>query len=169
MRCALLAALLLSACGDDAGQTTVDAPGGGSADAAIDGTNPDAPLVCGSAGPAEMMCGTECIDTSSDPKHCGSCTMMCGAGCAASQCVLALDSANGAYSTSFVFGSPVSDAGIGIVADTAGNITLGGFFGPGTIDFGGGNTLTGAAGDNAWIASFTGAGVHRWSKRLSGT
>lgn len=286
MRHALLACLLLAACGDDGGAPAIDAPGGGSADAAIDSPSADAPLVCGSAGPAQMMCGNECVDTSSDPMHCGSCTMTCTGSCAASQCVaslsttwehhfggtefgyqveavavdgggntyitgmfqgtvdlgggaitsaggidifvasyapngthrwskrfggtmsdqgaamtvaggkvyvtgemsdtvdfgggaktsagstdvfvLALDATNGAYSSAFSFGSAVSDAGIGIVVDGNGNITLGGFFGPGTIAFGGGNSLTGTAGDNAWIASFTSAGAHRWSKRLSG-
>jgi hypothetical protein len=286
MRRALLACLVLSACGDDGGQVTVDAPGGGSADAATDGANPDAPLTCGSAGPAEMMCGTECVDTSSDPMHCGSCTMTCAAGCAAGQCVpslsttwekhfggpdfghqvsavavdgagntyitgmfqntvdlgggaltsagasdvfvasfapdgmhrwskrfgstasdqgagiavaggkayvtgeftgsvdfgggaktavgsgdvfvLALDAGTGAYSTAFAFGGTTSDAGIGIGADGSGNITVGGFFGPGTVALGGGNMLTGTAGLSAFVASFTPAGAHRWSKRLSG-
>lgn len=286
MRFVLLACLLWCACGDDGGgNPAVDAPGG-SADAAIDGSAPDAPLACGSAGPAEMMCGTACVDTSSDPMHCGSCAMTCSGGCAASQCVpslsttwehhfggadfgyqveavavdgggntyitgmfqgtidlgggpltsaggidtfvasfapsgnhrwskrfgstmgdqgaamtvvagkvyvtgemtgtvdfggggktslgstdvfvLALDAQTGAYRSAFTFGSTGSDAGIGIVVDGSGNITVGGFFGPGTFEMGGGNTLTGTSGDNAWIASFTAAGAHRWSKRLSG-
>ena len=285
MRRALLACLILSACGDDASQPAVDAPGG-SADAAIDATAPDAPLTCGSAGPAEMMCGSECVDTSSDPMHCGSCTMTCAAGCAAGQCVpslsttwekhfggpdfghhvaavavdgagntyvagmfhntidlgggpiasagasdvivasfapngthrwskrfgdstgdqgagitvvgtkvyvtgeftgtvdfgsgaktavgsgdvfvLVLEASTGAFGTVFTFGGTASDAGIGIVADSGGNITVGGFFGPGTVTLAGGGSLTGTAGLSAFIASFTTAGTHRWSKRLSG-
>ncbi|MBL9018684.1 MAG: hypothetical protein JNL83_31150 [Myxococcales bacterium] len=285
MRRALLACLFLAACGDDGGPAAVDAPGGG-ADAPLDGSAPDAPSTCGAAGPAQMMCGTECVDTSSDPMHCGSCTMTCAAGCAAGQCVpslsttwekhfggpdfghqvaavavdgagnayiagmfqatidlgggaltsagaadlivasfspsgmhrwskrfgstasdqgagitvvagkvyitgefsgtvdfgggaktalgsgdvfvLVLDATTGTYSTAFTFGGTTSDAGIGIVADATGNITVGGFFGPGTVDLGGGGSLTGTAGLSAFVASFSATGTHRWSKRLSG-
>lgn len=70
-----LAALLAlaSACSGDDGD--VDA-----------GINPDAgTLQCGSA---ETLCGTSCVDTDLDPRHCGACDNACAAGdlCTAGQC-----------------------------------------------------------------------------------
>ena len=288
MRTAVILTLsLLLACGDDGKSPTIDAPDT-HADAPFDVAAPDAPA-CGAAGPAQMMCGTSCVDTSSDPLHCGDCTMTCSGStttCAGGLCrmplttiwehhfgggdfgyngqgvavdgagnvyaaftslgtidlgggalasaggedivvasftpagvhrwskrfggtgndqptglttdgtrvyitgafvgtvdfgggnvisagsedvfVLTLSATSGAYVSSRTFGTPGDDAGLGIVVDAQGNVTVGGFFGAGTLDFGGGNTITGA-GFNAFVASATGAGVHRWSRRLSGT
>ena len=287
MRTASISALfLVAACGGGSEPGATDAPDH-SADAPGDGS-PDAPA-CGAAGPAQMVCGGACIDTSSDPEHCGDCATTCSgatSSCAGGMCrmplttiwehhfggdafgynvaavavdgagnvyltgavpgtadlgggplvsagsddiliasysptgthrwsrliggtgndqgagittdgtqvyvtgqysavvdfgggaqtaagsadafVLTLSSATGAYVAARVFGTPGDDAGLGVVVDAQGNVTVGGFFGAGTLDFGGGNTITGA-GFNAFVASATAAGVHRWSRRLSGT
>lgn len=286
MRYLLLAALLLS-CGDDASDRP-DAAGGSdaTADAPIDAGG-DAPA-CGGAGPAEMLCGGECVDTSSDPDHCGDCTTTCTGGmsaCAAGACVapltttwvkhfgggdfgysvtavavdgagntyvtgsfletidlgggalassgeqdivvasfapdgthrwskryggtstdqgagitvaggkvyatgswagsvdfgggtrtsagsgdvfvLVLSASDGAYVVDHTYGGANDDAGIGIVVDASGNVTFGGFFNVGTLDFGGGHTIATVA-FSAFIASIDPSGAHRWSRRLGG-
>jgi hypothetical protein len=83
--------------------------------------------------------------------------------------VLVLSAATGAYADAYAFGTAGSEAGLGVVADANGNITVGGFFGAGTLDFGGGHTIAGAGGDNAFVASLTPAWAHRWSRVLAGT
>jgi hypothetical protein len=50
-----------------------------------DATPPDAPLACGDAS----TCGTECVDTTTDPLHCGDCLTPCASAarnCVASNC-----------------------------------------------------------------------------------
>jgi hypothetical protein len=81
--------------------------------------------------------------------------------------VLILDATDGAYLADRTYGGAGGDVGLDIVVDGAGNVTFGGFFNAGTLDFGGGNTLTAAA-FVGFIASIDAAGVHRWSRRMGG-
>jgi hypothetical protein len=64
------------------------------------------------------------------------------------------------------FGSTSSDQGRAVAVDTSGNVVITGFF-TGTVDFGGG-ALT-SNGMNGFIAKYSAAGVHQWSKVLTGT
>src|SRR5262245_56479330 len=89
--CLVAVAVTLAACGDDAGTAAIDAPGGDAS--AVDAAADAAGLTCGTPGPAEMACGGTCVDTSSDPGHCGNCTTVCGSGtpsCAGGECVAPL-------------------------------------------------------------------------------
>src|SRR5262249_19665421 len=49
----------------------------------------------GTCGPratsATTLCGSTCIDTSSDPNHCGGCGAVCQGDCVGGQCVCAWD------------------------------------------------------------------------------
>lgn len=83
--------------------------------------------------------------------------------------ILVLDAATGDYDAALHFGTSNDDATLGIVVDAAGNITVAGDFSTGTLDFGGGHTITGAATDNAFVASFKPDGTHRWSRTLAGS
>ena len=78
---AISCAFALAACGGG-GDSDVDA--NTSPDASH---QPDAPVV--SCQPPNMMCGTECIDTSSDPMNCNGCGNACqtGASCVSSSCM----------------------------------------------------------------------------------
>lgn len=286
MRTLIFAVVVVAACGGSDPKLT-DAPPG--LDAAVDDAPADAAaMTCGMAGPAEMMCNDTCVDTSSDPRHCGDCMTACSGAtsCAAGRCVapfttawehhyggdafgyqasavavdsagniyvtgvlistvdlgggpltaagfadivvvsyapngahrwskrfgaagddqgagiavdankvyvtgvfsgtvdfggggltsagsddafvLTLSSATGAYIAARAFGTPGIDAGLAVAVDATGNVTVGGYFGAGTLDFGGG-TITGAAEFNAFVASASPTGAHRWSRRLSGT
>src|SRR5687768_2407161 len=72
-------ALALPACGnkDDGVVTLVDAA---SIDAPIDA----GPAACSAPN---MMCGSECLDTSADELHCGNCTTVCAANaCLSGRC-----------------------------------------------------------------------------------
>jgi hypothetical protein len=64
--------LALGGCGDKKA-ATIDAPVVKILDAAIDAT-PDAPPC------ATQVCGGVCVDTATDPMHCGSCTNVCQSG-----------------------------------------------------------------------------------------
>jgi hypothetical protein len=286
MRTMMFAVMVVGACGGSDPKLT-DAPP--SIDAAADDAPGDAPaMTCGMAGPAEMTCNGICVDTSSDPRHCGDCTTACSGAtsCAGSRCVaplttvwehhyggdafgyhasavavdsagntyvtgalistvdlgggplnaagfadifvvsyapngahrwskrfgaagddqgagitvdankvyvtgafsntvdfggggltsagsddafvLTLSSATGAYIAARAFGTPGLDAGLAVAVDATGNVTVGGYFAAGTLDFGG-STITGAAPISAFVASASPAGAHRWSRRLSGT
>jgi hypothetical protein len=65
------------------------------------------------------------------------------------------------------FGGTFQDGGYGIAVDGAGNVTVTGFFSL-TADFGGGG-LTSAGITDIFIASYTSAGNHRWSRRFGST
>nr|HEX4313389.1 hypothetical protein [Kofleriaceae bacterium] len=82
--------------------------------------------------------------------------------------VLVLDAATGALDTAFAHGTAGDDYNLGIAVDTAGNITVAGEFATGTLDLGG-SAITGSADDNAYLASFTATGAHRWSRTLAGS
>jgi hypothetical protein len=56
---------------------------------------------------------------------------------------------------------------MGVAVDDRGNVYVTGMF-SGTVDFGGG-ALTSASHDDIFLASYTIAGVHRWSQRFGGT
>jgi hypothetical protein len=278
----IFAVMVVGACGGS-DHKLMDAPP--SIDAAADDA---AAMTCGMAGPAEMTCSGTCVDTSSDPRHCGDCTTACSGAtpsCAGSRCVaplttawehhyggdefgyhaaavavdsagntyltgalistvdlgggplngaggpdivvvsyapngahrwskrfgaagddqgaaitvdankvyitgvftgtvnfggggltsagsddafvLTLSSADGAYVAARAFGTAGIDAGLAIAVDATGNVMVGGYFGAGTLDFGGA-TITGAAPFSAFVASASPTGVHRWSRRLSG-
>lgn len=282
----MFAVVVVGACGGS-DHKLMDAPP--SIDAAADDAPGDAAaMTCGMAGPAERTCNGTCVDTSSDPSHCGDCTTACSGAtpsCAGSRCVaplttvwehhyggddfgyqasavavdsagntyvtgaliatvdlgggplngaggpdivvvsyapngahrwskrfgaagndqgaaiavdaskvyitgaftgtvdfggggltsaglddafvLTLSSANGAYVAARAFGTAESDAGLAVAVDATGYVTVGGYFGAGTLDFGG-STITGAAPFSAFVASASPTGAHRWSRRLSG-
>jgi len=73
-------------------------------------------------------------------------------------------SATGGYLWSFRVGGPSNEVPKGIAIDAAGNIVITGFFG-GTVDFGGG-ALTGSSA-SGFVAKYSSAGAHLWSRRLS--
>ncbi len=65
------------------------------------------------------------------------------------------------------FGSTGMDAGRATAVDGSGNVVVVGVF-QGSVDFGGG-TLTSAGGSDIYMAKYSAAGAHLWSKRLGGT
>ncbi len=69
-------------------------------------------------------------------------------------------SGGGSHTWSRRFGASSSDYAHGVAVDAAGNVALTGSF-IGVVDFGGGNLTS--DGDDAFLAMFTPAGVHRWS------
>jgi PKD repeat protein len=75
---------------------------------------------------------------------------------------------NGQHLWSKRFGSTSVDEGSGVAVDAAGNVTVTGAF-IGTVDFGGGALVTPNAAGDVFLAQYTSAGSHRWSKRLGGT
>jgi len=77
---------------------------------------------------------------------------------------LASFTSTGAHRWSKAFGDEFSDSGYGVSVDSSGNIVLVGSF-AGAVDFGGG-ALVSEGGSDAVVASFTGSGTHRWSKRF---
>jgi hypothetical protein len=160
MRYLLLLAAVSIGCGDDA-NTARDAAVG-TDDAPADGSEMP---TCGSAGPAEMECGGVCVDTSSDPMHCGNCTTACSgttSACGAGTCI--------APTTSWVKQFGGGDFGYGVAAvavDGAGNTYATGYFQ--TMANLGGDTLMSAGSQDIVVASFAPNGTHRWSKRFGGT
>lgn len=82
--------------------------------------------------------------------------------------VLTLASADGTVRTAFTFGSADADVVGDIVVGPTGDITVGGAFGRSPLNLGGGHVLTGACGFNAFVASFSSAGVVRWARGLAG-
>jgi hypothetical protein len=74
--------------------------------------------------------------------------------------------AEGAHVFSEAFPSDRYQFPIGLAIDAAGSIVVGGRFAS-TVDFGGG-VLVSVSGDDAFVASFTQGGAHRWSRRLGG-
>jgi hypothetical protein len=64
------------------------------------------------------------------------------------------------------FGGTGDDQPKGLAMDAANNIYITGYF-RNTVDFGGGPLTT--AGTNGFLAKYTAAGAHVWSKRLSST
>jgi hypothetical protein len=65
------------------------------------------------------------------------------------------------------FGGTSADNGQCVATDSAGNIIVAGYY-SGTVNFGGG-ALTNAGGADIFLATYTSAGVHTWSKRFGGT
>jgi hypothetical protein len=84
----------------------------------------------------------------------------------ASDIFLASYTDKGVHRWSRQFGGMGRDSGEYLQVDASGNIYLTGEF-SGTADFGGG--LMASKGIDAFVASFTGAGVHRWSRGYGGT
>jgi hypothetical protein len=73
----------------------------------------------------------------------------------------------GVHRWSKSFGGTSSDYGYSVATDSNGNVYLGGYF-YSSIDFGGG-ALTSYGSNDGFLASFTSAGAHRWSKGFGGT
>jgi Fibronectin type III domain/Beta-propeller repeat len=73
-------------------------------------------------------------------------------------------SSTGGYVWSKRFGGTSNEVPKGIAIDSSGNIVITGFFG-GTVDFGGG-ALTGTSA-SGFVAKYSSAGAHVWSRRLS--
>lgn len=80
---------------------------------------------------------------------------------------LAKYSPAGAHLWSRRFGGTLQDAGTAVALDASGNVVLAGTF-EGTIDVGGG-PLTAAGGTDVFLAQYSPAGAHRWSRRIGGT
>ncbi|MGE0403527.1 MAG: SBBP repeat-containing protein [Kofleriaceae bacterium] len=164
MRYLCVLAVFAMSCGDDAANNAdamIGDDGGG--DAAIDGSV-DAPT-CGGAGSAEMLCSGACVDTSSDPDHCGDCMTECtGAtpACAAGDCVSPLSTAWVKHYGGAEFGNGIS----AVATDGAGNVYVTGYF-FGTINLGG-TDLVSSGIQEIVVASFAPDGTHRWSTRFGG-
>jgi hypothetical protein len=80
--------------------------------------------------------------------------------------VIGLTSA-GAYRWSRRIGGSLWDYCDGVGVDAGGNVALHGRF-QGTVNFGGG-PLVSAGSNDLFVASYTQAGLHRWSKRFGGS
>jgi chitodextrinase len=76
-------------------------------------------------------------------------------------------SSAGVYAWSKRFGGTGTDRGYGVAVDSTGNVLVTGYF-SGTVDFGGG-PLTSAGNADIFVAKFTSAGAHVWSKRFGST
>jgi hypothetical protein len=74
---------------------------------------------------------------------------------------------SGTHRWSKLFGSSSSDYGYALATDASGNVYLTGMF-YNSINFGGG-TLSSKGSNDTFIASFTSAGAHRWSKSFGGS
>ncbi|MEO8701374.1 MAG: hypothetical protein ABI867_15105 [Kofleriaceae bacterium] len=158
----LCLALFLISCGSDSAERPDASPG---IDADIDAADGGGEITCGAAGPAEQVCDGACVDTSTDPDHCGDCTTACtGAqsACSAGACVAPLTSTWVQHFGGGDFGFGVSGVGV----DGAGNTYLAARF-VGTIDLGGG-PLVSAGSTDIVVASFAPNGDHRWSRRFGG-
>jgi len=80
---------------------------------------------------------------------------------------LASFTSTGTHRWSKNFGSTSSDYGYDLTVDGGGNVTITGYF-YNSADFGGG-TLTSKGSGDIYLASFTPAGKHRWSKNFGST
>ena len=76
-------------------------------------------------------------------------------------------SSAGVYAWSKRLGGTGTDRAYGVAVDAAGNVLVTGYF-SGTVDFGGG-PLTSAGNADIFVAKFTSAGAHVWSKRFGST
>jgi hypothetical protein len=76
-------------------------------------------------------------------------------------------SAAGAHLWSKRFGGSGNDMGMAVGTDGLGNVVVAGTF-EGTINLGG-SSLTSAGGRDLFVAKFSSAGQHLWSKRFGGT
>jgi hypothetical protein len=65
------------------------------------------------------------------------------------------------------FGGTGTEGGLAVAVDASGNLLVAGYFG-GTINLGG-SSLTSAGGSDVFVAKYTAAGLHLWSKRFGGT
>ena len=77
---------------------------------------------------------------------------------------LARYSPDGTPQWSMKLGGPTGDRGFGVAVDSNNDVALVGIF-TGTVDFGGG-ALIASTGSDMFVAKFTGAGQHIWSKRF---
>jgi uncharacterized protein (AIM24 family) len=80
---------------------------------------------------------------------------------------LAKYSGSGSHVWSKRFGGTMVDTGNSVAVDGSGNAVITGNF-VGTVDFGGG-ALSSSGGQDLFVAKFSGAGGHLWSKRFGGT
>jgi len=76
-----------------------------------------------------------------------------------------LSGSNGAHTWSKRFGSTSGDISLGVDVDGNGNVVMTGYF-TGSVDFGGG-VLSGS-GLDVFVAKYSSAGAHIWSKRFGG-
>jgi hypothetical protein len=72
----------------------------------------------------------------------------------------------GVHQWSQRFGGTAGDSGLGVDVDGSGNVVVTGYM-SGTANFGGGN-LVGAGNTDIFVASYSPAGIHRWSQRFGG-
>ena len=131
-------------------------------------------------------CGGACVDTDTDTDHCGACAAVCSparatAICDAGSCLIeSCDEGytdcdeddttgcelHGLCSWAVGFGGVGSDNSFDVAVDESGNIYITGSF-RGTTNLGG-DDLTAHGFADLFIASYSSAGVHRWSQRYGG-
>ena len=75
---------------------------------------------------------------------------------------------NGSHLWSKRFGSTGTDYANGVAVESNGNVIVTGFF-EGTVDFGGGTPLVSAGSRDIFVAKYSAAGSHLWSKRFGST
>src|SRR6185503_14730533 len=76
------------------------------------------------------------------------------------------NSATGGETWGKRFGNTAADFGAAVAVDAGGNIFVAGTF-QGAVDFGGGVLVS--AGTDSFLAKYSAAGVHQWSKKIGGT
>jgi hypothetical protein len=76
-----------------------------------------------------------------------------------------LSGATGGHVWSKRMGSTSSDASIGVDVDGSGNVVMTGYF-TGSVNFGG--TVLSSSGIDVFVAKYSSAGAHTWSKRFGG-
>lgn len=81
--------------------------------------------------------------------------------------ILKLDT-NGNYMWAQRLGSPGTEYSHDVDVDAAGNVYVGGHFGPGSASFGGTN-LVSAGSIDGYVAKLSPTGVFQWAKRIGGT
>jgi len=82
-------ALVAASCGGSKGTTSSAGSGGGATTSSGTGASTTASTGTGQCTAGEQRCADECVDLNSDPKNCGVCGTVCGAGaaCCSAVCV----------------------------------------------------------------------------------
>jgi len=76
-------------------------------------------------------------------------------------------SSDGSHLWSKRFGGALTDRGYAVAVDSTGSVLVAGYF-MGVVDFGGG-PLSSSGNADIFVAKYSSAGVHVWSKRFGGT
>jgi Beta-propeller repeat len=73
--------------------------------------------------------------------------------------------ASGTHLWSQRFGGPGDDKALAVAVDGSGNILVTGYFN-GTVNFGGGNLVSGGGSQDIFLAKYNASGAHQWSQRF---